>query len=92
MSNALARGRKRLDTAANLYMKQDPKISDLTVSQLQRLIRETVQEAVAEVMIEFHAVAQAEEQLRYEAEMTDFLRSTMHGASLEDLLNLKLDD
>ena len=56
---------------------EEQKISELTVSELKQLIRETVQEAVAEVMIEFHAVAEAEEQLRFEAEMTDYLRSTL---------------
>ena len=75
-------------------MKQyDPKISELTVSQLQKLIRETVQEAVAEVIIEFSAVAEAEEQLRYEAEMADYLRHTMQGMTIDDLIGAsRLDD
>ncbi|MDQ7036507.1 MAG: hypothetical protein Q9P01_17245 [Anaerolineae bacterium] len=57
----------------------DPKISELTVSQLQKLIRQTVQEAVAEVIIEFNVMAEAEEQIRMEAAMTDYLRSTIQG-------------
>ncbi len=61
------------------------RISDLTVSELQQLIRATVQEAVAEVIIEFQAVAEAEEQLRYEAEMTEYLRNTLQGLAPVDI-------
>ena len=61
------------------------RISDLTVSEFQQLIRATVQEAVAEVIIEFQAVAEAEEQLRYEAEMTEYLRNTLQGLSPTDI-------
>ena len=57
----------------------EPKISDLTVSQLQKLIRETVQEAVAEVMIEFSIAAEMDEQVAYEAELNDYLRNSMKG-------------
>ena len=53
----------------------DPKISDLTVSQLQELIRQTVQEAVAEVLIEFSIAAEADARITEEAEMMDYLRS-----------------
>lgn len=70
----------------------DPKISELTVSQLQRLIRETVQEAVAEVIIEFSAVAEAEEQLRMEAEMADYFRSTMQGLHEDAFAGVRVDD
>lgn len=73
--------------------EHDPKISELTVSQLQQLIRATVQEAVAEVIIEFSAAAAAEEQLRYEAEVTDFLRQTMQGTQGEHFFSgVRLDD
>jgi L-aminopeptidase/D-esterase-like protein len=65
----------------------DLKVSDLTVSQLQRLIRETVQEAVAEVIIEFNAIAEADEQLRMEAELAEYLRASMQGQSHSSLLN-----
>jgi L-aminopeptidase/D-esterase-like protein len=69
------------------------RISDLTVSELQQLIRATVQEAVAEVIIEFQAVAEAEEQLRYEAEMTEYLRNTLQGVSPADMTGMPpLDD
>ena len=60
---------------------KDLKVSDLSVSQLQQLIRETVQEAVAEVLIEFNAIAEAEEQLRVEAELAEFMRTSMQGSA-----------
>jgi arginine deiminase len=65
-------------------MMDDIRISDLTVHELRQLIRETVQEAVAEVLIEFQAVARAEEQLQFEAEMTEYLRNTMQELSPTD--------
>ena len=71
----------------------DPKISELTVSQLQTLIRQTVQEAVAEVIIEFNAMAEAEEQLRMEAAMADYLRTTIQGLNYDEHISTpKLDD
>lgn len=63
-------------------MKHDAKVTDLTIAELQQLIRETVQQAVAEVLIEFNAAAEADAQLRYEAEMTDYLRTNMQGLDL----------
>lgn len=72
--------------------QHDPKIAELTVSELQRLIRATVQEAVAEVIIEFSAAAAAEEQLRYEAEVTDYLRQTMQGTQARGFASIHLDD
>ena len=56
-------------------MNKDPKISELTVSQLKHLIRKTVQEAVAEVIIEFSVAAEMDAQITYEAEMAEYLRS-----------------
>jgi hypothetical protein len=74
-------------------MIKDPKVSDLTVSQLKRLIRETVQEAVAEVIIEINAIAQAEDELETDAEIAEFLRHTMQGFPFGDGLdNSHLDD
>ena len=55
------------------------KISDLTVSELQALIKETVQKSVAEVMIEFAVVADIEAQIAYEAEMNDLLRHELQA-------------
>lgn len=65
----------------------DPKISELTVSQLQKLIKETVQEAIAEVLIEINAIAEAEEQIEAEAELTEFLKASMQGLPYGDYLN-----
>lgn len=73
-------------------MINDPKISDLTVSQLRRLIRETVQEAVAEVIIEINAIAQAEDELESDAEIAEFLRHTMQGLPYADVFDSHLDD
>jgi len=53
----------------------DPKIADLTVSQLQQLIRKTVQEAVAEVLIEFSIAAEVDARVTQDAEMMDYLRT-----------------
>ena len=58
----------------------DPKIADLTVSQLQELIRQTVQEAVAEALIEFSIAAEADARITEEAEMMDYLRSLQPAA------------
>jgi L-aminopeptidase/D-esterase-like protein len=68
------------------------KITDMSVQDLQRLIRETVQEAVAEVIVEFSVAVEAEEKLRYEAEMADILRSSLHGLTLAESLSPNLDD
>lgn len=62
------------------------------------LTRRELQEAVAEVIVEFSMAAEAAEEAREqvlrEAEMTDYLRSTMHGLPADDLmgLNKHLDD
>ena len=72
---------------------KDPRISELTVSQLKRLIRETVQEAVAEVLIEINAIAEAEDDLLVEAEMTEFLKASIQGVPPTDFANpTHLDD
>jgi|GEM_PF-3069627 len=71
----------------------DPKISELTVSQLQTLIRRTVQEAVAEVIIEFSMAAEMDAQLTYEAEMADYLRAALNPQFNDnDLVRQQLDD
>lgn len=53
----------------------DPKIKDLTVSQLQSLIRQTVHEAVAEAMLELSLATIDGPRAPLEAEMLDYLRS-----------------
>ncbi|MGJ3239471.1 MAG: hypothetical protein ACFE0Q_12245 [Anaerolineae bacterium] len=60
----------------------DVKVSDLTVGQLRRMIKETVQEALVEVLIEINTVAEAEDDLQIEAEIAEYLRSSMHHQSL----------
>lgn len=49
----------------------ESRIADLTVSELQELIRKTVQEAVAEVIIEFSIAAEVDARLSYEAELME---------------------
>ncbi len=66
---------------------KDPKISELTVSQLKRLIKETVQEAVAEVLIEINAIAEAEDDLLAEAEMAEYLKASIQGLPLTSMTN-----
>jgi len=84
--------KQQIDNLSATIMN-DPKISELTVSELQDLIRETVQEAVAEVIIEFSIAAEIDEQIQREAEMTDLLRSTMHGVAHPGYVNTtQLDD
>jgi len=51
------------------------KVSDLTVSQLQRLIRRTVQQSVVEVLIEFSAIRELEDESTLEAELVEYLRN-----------------
>mgnify|MGYP000716484365 CR=1 FL=1 len=55
----------------------DSKITDLTISQFKSLIRETVQEAVAEVIIEINAIAEADDDFMVEAEMAEYLRTSL---------------
>lgn len=55
------------------------KLSELTVDELQDIIKETVQKSVAEVMIEFAIVADLEAQIAYEAEMNDLVRNGMQA-------------
>jgi len=65
----------------------DRKISELTVRQFQQLIKDTVQEAMVEVLIEINAIAEAEDQLAIEAEMTEFLKASMQGLPHGDFIN-----
>ncbi|MGB1285984.1 MAG: hypothetical protein ACPG7F_05585 [Aggregatilineales bacterium] len=59
---------------------EDLKISELTIAELKTLIRQTVQEAVAEVIIEFSIAAEIDEQIAREAELNEYLRDTMQQA------------
>jgi len=55
------------------------RIAELTVSELEDIIKRTVKKSVAEVMIEFAVVADMEAQIAYEAEMNEMLRSEMQS-------------
>ena len=55
------------------------KIAELTVSELEDIIKRTVKKSVTEVMIEFAVAADIEAQIAYEAEMNDILRSEMQS-------------
>jgi Asp-tRNA(Asn)/Glu-tRNA(Gln) amidotransferase B subunit len=70
----------------------DPRIADLTVSQLQQLIRQTVQEAVAEVLIEFSIAAEADARITEEAEMLDYLRTLQPASSRRTSGHSRSDD
>jgi hypothetical protein len=70
----------------------DPKIADLTVSQLQELIRQTVQEAVAEVLIEFSIAAEADARITEEADMMDYLRTLQPAAPRRSTGSSRADD
>jgi hypothetical protein len=70
----------------------DPKIADLTVSQLQQLIRQTVQEAVAEVLIEFSIAAEADARITEEADMMDYLRTLQPTAPRRPTSQSRADD
>lgn len=71
-------------------------IAELTVSELEDLIKRTVKDSVAEVMLEFVIEADFEAQMVYEAEINDMLRSEMqsYGTLLATMpaSSTKLDD
>ncbi len=52
-------------------------IAELTVNELEELIKRTVKDSVAEVMLEFAMEADVEAQMVYEAEINDMLRGEM---------------
>jgi hypothetical protein len=57
----------------------DRRITDLTVGELEEIIKRTVKKSVAEVMIEFAMEADIEAQIAYEAELNDMLRNEMQA-------------
>ena len=71
-------------------------IVELTVPELEELIRRTVKNSVAEVMVEFALEADLEAQVAYEAEINDLLRQELNtggkGMDLELALANKVDD
>jgi L-aminopeptidase/D-esterase-like protein len=70
---------------------KDVKVSELTVSQLQKLIRKTVQQAVIEVLIEFSALRQMDDETLAEAEITEQIRHHLRG-SMPAYTGSKRDD
>jgi len=54
-------------------------IAELTVLELEELIRRTVKNSVAEVMLEFALEADVEAQIAYEAEINDMLRQEIQS-------------
>ncbi len=54
-------------------------IAELTVRELEDLIRRTVKNSVAEVMLEFALEADVEAQIAYEAEINDMLRQEIQS-------------
>ena len=71
-------------------------IAELTVSELEDLIKRTVKNSVAEVMLEFAMEADVEAQMVYDAEINDMLRNEMqsYGTLLGSapVTSSKLDD
>jgi hypothetical protein len=57
------------------------RIADLTVEELKTLIRQTVQEATAEVLIEFSMAAERDAELLIKAEIADLLRNSLDDGS-----------
>jgi hypothetical protein len=72
------------------------RISELTVSELEEIIRRTVKNSVAEVMLEFAMEVDVEAQVAYEAEINDMLRQEMQSFNTVGDLELstpnKVDD
>ena len=54
-------------------------IADLTIEEFKKLIRQVVQEAMAEVMVEFSVAMAQDANLAVQAEITDWLRSSLHS-------------
>lgn len=69
-------------------MIDNRKITELTVEELKHFIRETVQEAVAEVMVEFSIAAEHDAELMYQAELADMLRASLRGHLQNTAFNL----
>lgn len=52
-------------------------IADLTVEELQSLIKKTVHEAMVEVLVEMSVAAQVEAEIDEQAELAEFLRYSL---------------
>lgn len=72
-------------------MDKNLPVANLTVGQLQTLIRRTVQEAVAEVMLEIAVASEIDEESRQqEAEMVEYVQSTLYPST--NRAQVELDD
>ena len=58
-------------------MDNKQQIAELTVGELQSLIRKTVHEAMVEVLVEMSVVAQIEAEIDEQAELAEFLRYSL---------------
>lgn len=67
-------------------------IADLTVEQLESLIRRTVKSAMMDMISEMALTAQIEAQITEQAEITDYLRHTLRHTLGSDLHNLSLEE
>lgn len=71
-------------------------VAELTVPELEELIRRAVKNSLAEVMVEFALEADVEAQIAYEAEINDLLRHELQtggkAVDLELALANKVDD
>jgi ferredoxin-fold anticodon binding domain-containing protein len=55
-------------------MAEPRSIRELTEEELRQIIRETVQESMAEVLMEFAMAADIDREILQQAEMADYLR------------------
>jgi len=58
-------------------MSEHERVADLTIEEFKALIRETVQTAMVEVMVEFSAAAEHDAEVTFRAEVANFLRNTL---------------
>ena len=84
------------DRNSGPIMSEHERIADLTVEEFKTLIRETVQTAMVEVMVEFSAAAERDAEVTFQAEVANFLRSSLHddtpGAFAETADLWRVDD
>ena len=52
-------------------------VAELSINELEELIKRSVRDSVAEVMLEFAMEAEVEAQVVYEAEINDMLRAEL---------------
>lgn len=67
-------------------------IADLTVEQLESLIRRTVQSALMDMLSEMAVTAQIEAEITEQAELTDYLRHSLRQTLAGDLGSLPFEE